>query len=70
LGGGTGRIGRSESGHDDGDDNEAWEDEGSMGMKEKEVGVVSDCNKSSEHCAQQEKTKHINSERNTFECNA
>jgi hypothetical protein len=43
FGGGTGRIGRSESGHDD-DNDEAWDDEGSMGMKEKEVGVVSDCN--------------------------
>jgi hypothetical protein len=37
-------MGRSESGHDDGDDGEAWDGEGSMGMKEKEVGVVSDCN--------------------------
>jgi hypothetical protein len=37
-------MGRSKSGHDDGDDNEAWDDEGSIGMKEKEVGVVSDCN--------------------------
>jgi hypothetical protein len=35
-------MGRSESGHDD--DDEAWDDEGLMGMKEKEVGVVSDCN--------------------------
>jgi hypothetical protein len=35
-------MGRSESGHDNND--EAWDDEGSMGMKEKEVGVVSDCN--------------------------
>jgi hypothetical protein len=45
LGGGTGRIGRSESGDNDGNDSEAWDDEGSMGIKEKEVGVVSDCNK-------------------------
>jgi hypothetical protein len=37
-------MGRSESGDDDGDDSEAWDDEGLMGMKEKEVGVVSDCN--------------------------
>jgi hypothetical protein len=42
FGGGTGRTGRSESGHDDDDDDEAWG--GSMGMKEKEVGVVLDCN--------------------------
>jgi hypothetical protein len=36
-------MGRSESGHDDGNDIEAWV-EGLMGMKEKEVGVVLDCN--------------------------
>jgi hypothetical protein len=47
-GGGTGRMGRSESGHDDGDNNnKAWDGESSMGMKEKEVGVVSDCNSTS-----------------------
>jgi hypothetical protein len=45
FGGGTGRIGRSESGHDDGDDSGALgRGAGSTGMKEKEVGVVSDCN--------------------------
>jgi hypothetical protein len=44
FGGGTGRMGRSKLGHDNSDDNEAWDDKGSMGMKEKEVGVVSDCN--------------------------
>jgi hypothetical protein len=37
-------MGRSESGHDNGDDSEAWDDKGLIGMKRKEVGVVSDCN--------------------------
>jgi hypothetical protein len=37
-------MGRSESGHDDGDDSRASGMAGSIGMKEKEVGVVSDCN--------------------------
>jgi hypothetical protein len=38
-------MGRSESGHDDGDDGGAsGRGAGSTGMKEKEVGVVSDCN--------------------------
>jgi hypothetical protein len=36
-------MGRSELWHDNGDNIKAWV-EGSMGMKEKEVGVVSDCN--------------------------
>jgi hypothetical protein len=44
FGGGTGRMGRSKSGHDDGNDGRALGDKGSMGIKEKEVGVVSDCN--------------------------
>jgi hypothetical protein len=44
FGGGIGRMGRSKSGHDGGNDDEAWGDEGSTGMTEKEVGVVSDCN--------------------------
>jgi hypothetical protein len=37
---------RSELGTDMGDDDDdgAWGDGGSTGMKEKEVGVVSDCN--------------------------
>jgi hypothetical protein len=38
-------MGRSESGHDDADDGGAsGNGAGSTGMKEKEVGVVSDCN--------------------------
>jgi hypothetical protein len=37
-------MGRSESSWDDGDNGGAWTDRGLMGMKEKEVGVVSDCN--------------------------
>ena len=46
AGGGTGRIGRSESASVEGDKGGevAWDDAGSMGMKEKEVGVASDCN--------------------------
>jgi hypothetical protein len=42
-------MGRSESGHDDGNDGGALgRGAGLTGMKEKEVGVVSDCNKLSE----------------------
>ena len=46
AGGGTGRIGRSESASVEGDEGgeEAWDEAGSTGMKEKEVGVASDCN--------------------------
>ena len=46
VGGGTERMGRSESVLVDGDEssNEAWEEVGSTRMKEKEVWVESDCN--------------------------
>jgi hypothetical protein len=47
AGGGTGRTGRSESVLVDGDKggDEAWDGVGSIGMKEKEVGVALDCNR-------------------------
>ena len=40
-------MGRSKSGLNKGNDSgdEAWDEGGSMGMKEKEVGLVLDCNR-------------------------
>ena len=46
MGGGTGRMGRSKSTLVDGDEGseEAWDEAGSTGIKEKEVEVALDCN--------------------------